>query len=184
MAQKAFFFDMTECTGCKCCQVACKDKNDLDIGYFYREALDYEGNEFPAVWSATVSMACNHCDDPLCVSSCPVGALYKEEEFGLVIQDHDACIGCQSCVNTCPYGAPTYFPEENKSGKCDGCIDWLKNGLEPACSGTCSTRCLTFDNAEDIRSQYGDRVVQDITPLPSSTDTGPNFYIIPKPEMV
>lgn len=183
MVQKAFFFDMTECTGCKCCQVACKDKNDLDVGYFYREATDYEGGEFPQVWSATVAMSCNHCDNPLCAENCPVGAIAKEDEYGLVIQDHDICIGCQTCVNVCPYNAPTYFPEENKSGKCDGCIDWLKAGLEPACSGTCSTRCLQFDDADAITSEH-DGLVSDLNVLPSSSETGPNFYIIPKSEMV
>lgn len=185
MVQKAFFFDMTECTGCKCCEVACKDKNDLEIGYHYRKAVDYEGEIFPQVWSATLARTCNHCDAPACAEECPVGAIVKEDEFGLVIQDKEACIGCQTCVNVCPYGAPVYFPEESKSGKCDGCIEWLRNDMEPACTGSCSTRCLKFDDEDVIKETYGaDGIVSDLAALPSSNETGPNFYIIPKQEMV
>ncbi|MEG2026000.1 MAG: 4Fe-4S dicluster domain-containing protein [Gordonibacter sp.] len=185
MGQKAFLYDMTKCTGCKCCQVACKDKNDLDIGYFYRKAIDYEGGEFPDVWAATISMACNHCDSPICLASCPQGAIFKEEKYGLVIQDQDSCIGCQTCVEVCPYGAPVYFPGENKSGKCDGCIDWLENGMLPACAGACSTRCLRFDDEEAILAEYQDaEIVNNLSALSSSEETGPNFYIIPKKEMV
>lgn len=181
MVQKAFFQNLNECTGCKCCQVACKDKNDMAIGLFLRHATDYEGGEFPNMWAATVSMGCNHCDDPACAKVCPVGAYVKEEEYGLVIQDHDACIGCQSCVNACPYGAPSYDSEEGKTRKCDGCIDWLKNGMQPACVGTCSTRCLQFDDADVISAMDG--AVRDISVLPSSDQTSPNFYINPKPDI-
>ena len=142
MEQKAFFQNMNECTGCRCCQVACKDKNDLEVGFLFRKVTDFEGSAFPDVWSASLSMGCNHCDSPACVANCPQGALYKEEKHGFVLQDHDLCIGCQTCVNSCPYGAPVYFPEENKTRKCDGCIDWVENGMLPACVGACSTRCL------------------------------------------
>ena len=154
----------------------------MPIGRFLRRATDYEGGLFPNMWAATVSMGCNHCDDPACAKVCPVGAYVKEEEFGLVIQDHEACIGCQSCVQACPYGAPSYNEEEGKTQKCDGCIQWLKNGLEPACAGSCTTRALKWVPAEVAAAVPG--IVQDISVLPSSEVTHPNFYILPKPEIV
>ena len=183
MEQKAFFQNMNECTGCRCCQVACKDKNDLEVGFLFRKVTDFEGSAFPDVWSASLSMGCNHCDSPSCVANCPQGALYKEEKHGFVLQDHDLCIGCQTCVNSCPYGAPVYFPEENKTRKCDGCIDWVENGMLPACVGACSTRCLDFGTAESV---VADRpgAVRDLSVLPSAEETGPNFFFLPKEEMV
>ena len=182
MAQKAFAQTVNECTGCRSCQVACKDKNDLPIGTFFRKVTDHEGGEFPDVWVGSLSMSCNHCDDPACVAACPQGALYKESEFGLVIQDVDKCIACQTCVGACPYGAPKYIEAEGIVRKCDGCIEWLKNGLQPACSGACSTRCLQFVDAEEIAGAEG--YVRDIAVLPSSELTGSNFYINPKPQML
>lgn len=182
MAQKAFAQNVNECTGCRCCQVACKDKNDLPIGTFFRKVTDHEGGEFPDVWVGSLSMSCNHCDDPACVAACPQDALYKESEFGLVIQDVDKCIACQTCVGACPYGAPKYIEAEGIVRKCDGCIEWLKNGLQPACSGACSTRCLQFVDAEEVAGAEG--YVRDIAVLPSSELTGSNFYINPKPQML
>ena len=122
MAQMAFYFNMNDCTGCKCCEVACKDKNELPIGTFFRRTTDYEGGLFPAVWSATLTNGCNQCDNPACVAACPVGAIVKESKYGAVVQDHEACIGCQACVEACPYGQPVYFADEGKTRKCDSCI--------------------------------------------------------------
>lgn len=182
MAQKAFAQNVNECTGCRCCQMACKDKNDLPVGTFFRKVTDHEGGEFPDVWVGSLSMSCNHCDDPACVAACPQGALYKEDEFGLVLQDVEKCIACQTCVGACPYGAPKYIEELGVVRKCDGCIEWLKNGLQPACSGACSTRCLQFVDAEEVAGTEG--YVRDIAVLPSSELTGSNFYINPKPQML
>lgn len=184
MGQMGFYFDMTACTGCKSCQVACKDANDLPIGSFYREARDFEGGTFPNMWAATLSMGCNHCDDPICAKNCPTGALRKDSETGLVIQDHDACIGCQMCVWSCPYGAPTYNEEQGKSGKCDGCkTKFLDKGMQPACAGACTTRALRFGEIAELISQYGDNATSDLSILPPSEMTHPNFLVKPKEEL-
>ena len=127
-------------------------------------------------------MSCNHCENPACVANCPQGALAKESEYGLVIQDIDKCIACQTCVKTCPYGAPKYIEAEGIVRKCNGCIDWIKNGMQPACVGACSTRCLKFGDAEEAAKLEG--YVRDMANLPSSDETGPNFYVKPKQEML
>ena len=106
----------------------------------------------------------------------------KESEYGLVIQDIDKCIACQTCVKTCPYGAPKYIEAEGIVRKCNGCIDWIKNGMQPACVGACSTRCLKFGDAEEAAKLEG--YVRDMANLPSSDETGPNFYVKPKQEML
>ena len=184
MEQKAFFQNMNECTGCRCCQVACKDKNDLEVGFLFRKVTDFEGSAFPDVWSASLSMGCNHCDSPACVANCPQGALYKEEKHGFVLQDHDLCIGCQTCVNSCPYGAPVYFPEENKTRKCDGCIALTSAGFQPACVAACSTRALRFGDVEQWdTSELAPLITSDLVCLPDSSITHPNVRILPKDEI-
>ena len=120
MGQKAFFFDMTRCSGCRCCQVACKEAHDLPVGVFYRRVHEFEGGTFPHVWAASLSLGCNHCDDPQCVKNCPVAAQTKQADTGLVLQDTEMCIGCKKCMAACPYGAPSYNPVDDTVRKCDG----------------------------------------------------------------
>ena len=78
--------------------------------------------EFPEVNRVFTSQACNHCESPACVENCPVGAIAKREEDGLVVVDQQACIGCQTCASVCPFGIPQYRPEDGKMDKCDGCV--------------------------------------------------------------
>ena len=110
-----FYFDMTRCIGCRACQVACKDKNRLDVGTIYRTADSYEVGTFPKVKMYSFSTSCNHCQNPACVSACPVGAMYKAED-GTVLHDDKLCIGCQACVSACPYDVPQYIEEKKVVG--------------------------------------------------------------------
>ena len=184
MNQKAFIQDVTECTGCRCCQMACKDKSDLPVGIFYRRVHDFEGGTFPSVWAASLSLGCNHCADPQCSKNCPVAAYRKDAETGLVIQDTEMCIGCQKCTLSCPYGAPVYDKESDTVRKCNGCIDWLDWGMQPACVGACSTRALLFGDVEELRKDHSNQVLtSDIRGLPSSDISHPNTLVIPKKEM-
>jgi Fe-S-cluster-containing dehydrogenase component len=88
-----------------------------------------------------VALSCMHCDDSPCIMACPVGCLRKDPETNLTIFDNENCIGCHSCSLACPYGAPS-FSEEGKMIKCDGCIERLRHGLQPACVKTCPTEAL------------------------------------------
>ena len=114
-----FYLDQSRCTGCRACQVVCKDKNRLEVGTLYREAHSYTVGEFPKVQGFSYTFSCNHCEDCL-PEELPDGAIYKAAD-GTVIQDQSKCIGCRMCVMSCPYGHPKYFPEKGVSGKCDGC---------------------------------------------------------------
>ena len=121
MAQYAFHFDSNKCTGCKTCQVACKETYKLPVNNLYRKVLNYQGGTWElneagsyvpnGVFGYFVSMACNHCVDPACVANCPTGAMQKDEETGIVWTDHEVCIGCKTCQTVCPYDAPTYDDE-------------------------------------------------------------------------
>lgn len=178
MAQKGFYFDMTACIGCKTCQIACKDKNDLPVGPLFRRVHTFEGGKFPEPWVYFLSLSCNHCAEPRCVENCPTGALTKRAEDGLVVQDPDKCIGCRYCVWSCPYEAPQYLEELGRVGKCNGCADLVEQGLNPACVDACIMRAIEFGDMEELRQKHGN--TPDVKGLPSSSLTGPSLTIKPK----
>ncbi len=179
MAQFGFHFDMTSCVACKTCQIACNDKNDLKVGEIYRKVRRSEGGKYPNPWIYYLSMSCNHCEDPKCVTNCPTGASYKSAEDGRVAIDQSKCIGCQYCVWSCPYEARVYHKDSGTVGKCDMCADLIQKGEKPACVDACFMRALHFGEIEELKKQYGG--VQDLEILPSSDITKPAVLITAKP---
>jgi anaerobic dimethyl sulfoxide reductase subunit B (iron-sulfur subunit) len=177
MTQKGFFYDMTTCSGCKTCQIACKDKNNLEVGVNFRKVHYFEGGKYPAPWSYPLSMSCNHCAQPKCVANCPTGALVKRPEDGIVIHHKEKCIGCRLCTWSCPYNAPQYRKQAGKVGKCDFCVDLLDKGEEPACVSACLMRALQFGDIEELKKKYGGTA--DVRGLPNSTTTSPSISIKP-----
>lgn len=183
MKQYGFFVDSTICTGCKTCQVSCKDEKDLPVGPKFRRVYEYGGGEWVKrgdAWTHNVfgyylSIACNHCSDPTCVKGCPTGAMHKRKEDGLVVVNQDRCIGCRTCEMRCPYGAPQFDFDKKVMSKCDGCYERVGNGLKPVCVESCPQRALDFDLIEVLREKHG--VLRDIAPLPSSHFTSPNLVI-------
>lgn len=173
---KGFYFDMTTCIGCRTCQVACKDKNESEIGVNFRQVKSYETGEYPEADLYHYSSSCNHCDKPACVEKCPTGAMYKTEE-GAVVVDNAICVGCETCLNECPYGAPKYIKSEGKVGKCDSCYALRQDGQNPACVDACIMRCLKFGEIDEMKEKG---MVRDLPILPSSKDTKPNVLIKPR----
>ena len=182
--QYGFYFDADRCGSCKACVMACRDKNDTLLGLKYRNVIDFGGGSWvekdgvvqpDGVFAYSVSVACNHCASPACVANCPTGAMTKRDEDGIVYVDESVCIGCGTCANSCPYGAPRVNPDKGVSGKCNMCMDYLAEGGRPACVDACLMRCLDFGDIEELRAKYGD--VSDIEPLPSSESTRPSLVI-------
>lgn len=181
MKQYGFYLDVTRCAGCHACQIACKDKNRLNVGTFFRRVRSFETGEFPhpGVWH--LSESCHHCDHPACAAACPVGRIVKDGETGLVVFDAEVkCLGerCQRCVRACPYGHPVYIPASGEVGKCGGCLDSLREGRSPACVESCMMRALKFGPVDELREKYG---ADAVTALPCFPDggTGSNFLIRP-----
>lgn len=104
--QLTFWFDQSKCTGCKACQIACKDKHDLPVGVTWRRVAEYTGGSWllnqidgtatQDIFSYYTSISCNHCADPICAEVCPSKAMSKGEN-GVVSVDPSICIGCRYC---------------------------------------------------------------------------------------
>ena len=180
MTQYAFYFDGTRCTGCKTCEMACKD---LDLGVAHRKVYevttgetkrDDKGCFTTTCASYPLSLSCNHCDDPTCVRVCPTGAMHKDAETGLVAVDAGKCVGCGYCHMACPYNAPKVNREKGHSVKCDGCAERLAAGEQPVCVEACPARALDFGPVDEMRKK-GERAA--IAPLPEPSYTQPNLYV-------
>ena len=163
MTEHGFYFDSTRCTGCRTCEMACKDYKDTDIDFNYRKVYDMEGGECSLNADGTVtnsaycyhvSAACNHCEDPACVKVCPTTAMHKDAGTGLVLVDDTKCIGCGYCHMACPYNAPKVNREKGYSVKCDGCIERLRRGLIPACVRVCPTGATYKDEMGRVEIDY------------------------------
>lgn len=185
MTQYAFYFDNSRCTGCRTCEMACKDYNDLVSEIRFRKVYDYEGgtttlNDDGTVSSSCfmyhLSVGCNHCDNPACTKVCPTGAMHKDQQTGLVSVDADKCIGCGYCHMACPYNSPVVDRSVGHSVKCDGCKDRVAQGLDPICVGSCPLRAIKFGAVEGI-SALADADRASIMPLPSVDATTPNLFI-------
>lgn len=175
-----FYFDQNSCVGCKTCQVACKDKNDLEVGTLFRHVVDFEVGEFPSVKSYHYAATCNHCESPACVEACPTEAMYIDETDGTVQHDDEKCIGCQYCVQSCPYSVPQYLEEQKMVHKCDACYVLRQNGEQPAYVAACPMRALEFGVYDDLVAAHPDAVDQ-IAILPDSSQTGPHTLIDARP---
>lgn len=179
MAQYGFYFDQTACAGCHTCQIACKDKNRLEVGMLLRQVRTFECGEYPNPGFYHLAVSCNHCDDPACVKVCPVKRTVKDPETGIVFHDANVdCLGsaCQLCVNACPYGHPVFDAEANKARKCNMCKDLIDQGQEPACVSSCMMRALKFGPIDELKAKYGDDVVTELPCFPDQ-GTGSNFLI-------
>ncbi len=179
-----FFTDTTVCIGCKACEVACKEWNNLpadEVGltgnsYDNTGALSAntwrhvnfveQGGErgvrtdietpFQSGW-LMMSDVCKHCHNPPCMEACPTGALFKTE-FDTVVVQQDICNGCGYCVPACPFGVVELSKIDGKAHKCTLCYDRLKGGLEPACAKSCPTDSIQFGEVFDLVDRAKQRV--------------------------
>jgi anaerobic dimethyl sulfoxide reductase subunit B (iron-sulfur subunit) len=182
--QLAFYLDLSACSGCKACQVACKDKHDLEVGRLWRRVATVEGGEWiqqGAAWTTTVfayslSLSCMHCEQPACVDACPTRAMHRREDGTVAIAD-DRCIGCRYCEWVCPYGAPRYDARAGRMTKCDFCQDERQAGRPPACVAACPMRALDFGELRDLEARHGS--TRDIYPLPDPAMTRPSLVVTP-----
>ena len=154
--QYRFHFDMTKCIGCKCCVVACNEQNGNPADILWRRVGEIEGGTYPFTQRHYLSIGCNHCLEPTCMTGCPVDAYSKDGLTGIVRHSADACIGCQYCTWNCSYGVPQYNPERGVVGECDMCYGRLTRGQSPACVSACPEDAIKIElvNIAEWRTNY------------------------------
>ncbi|MFC1823167.1 4Fe-4S dicluster domain-containing protein [Thermodesulfobacteriota bacterium] len=161
--QTAFYFDATRCSGCCTCIVTCKDWHDIPAGpASWRRVIAVEKGNCPDVFVAFLSVSCHHCENPACISVCPVDAITKRDSDGIVLIDRESCLGrddCGACLEACPYKSPQFGDEPDaKMQKCDFCLDRLAERKKPYCVEACFMRALDAGPIEEIRAKYGDDI--------------------------
>ena len=172
--QHGFHFTADNCIGCHACEAACSEKNDLPAHIAFRSVGYVEGGTYPAFKRLNISMACNHCDDPVCLKGCPTNAYTKFAEYGAVLQDPDICFGCGYCTWVCPYNAPQLDPVKGEVSKCNMCVDRLEVGLKPACVAACLGNALDFGVIENT-PEHRQQIKTEIPGLPRTDITHPNI---------
>ncbi|NOX08505.1 MAG: dimethyl sulfoxide reductase anchor subunit [Gammaproteobacteria bacterium] len=172
--QHGFYFNADNCISCHACESACSEKNDLPSHIAFRSVGYVEGGTWPAYRRMNISMACNHCDDPVCLKGCPTRAYTKFAEYGAVLQDPDICFGCGYCTWVCPYNAPQLDLAAGHVQKCNMCVDRLEVGLKPACSSACLAGALDFGVIETTPENREQLEVK-IPGFPSPEITHPNI---------
>lgn len=180
--QYGFYIDSSRCTGCKTCELACKDYKNLSPDVNFRRIYEYAGGDWTEqggvfqqnIFAYYLSVSCNHCDDPACVKVCPSGAMHKRED-GFVVVNEEVCIGCRYCSMACPYSAPQYDQAKGHMTKCDGCYERVSEGKKPICVESCPLRALDMAPIDELRAKYGD--LAEIAPLPAAKYTHPNIVL-------
>ncbi len=154
MTRLAIATDLNRCVGCLSCSAACKTVNDVQIGNFWTRILRvgptplYEGAISPDVDLYFLPMQCQHCENAPCVSVCPTGASHKAED-GTIQVDAETCIGCQVCMDACPYGVRSVNDTDGHVEKCTLCAQLTPNGELPQCVAQCVGRAKFFGDLDE-----------------------------------
>ena len=181
--QYGFYFDQNRCTGCFTCVVACRDWHDVPAGpASWLRVKTVEKGKYPDLFVTFLPITCYHCLQPACVPACPVNAITKQEENGIVTVDSEMCVGkdnCNLCLEACPYDAPQFGADENaKMQKCDLCVDRWAEGKKPICVSGCPMRSLDAGPIDELRAKYGD--VRNAEGFVYSEDLAPSISFKPR----
>ena len=198
MARYGIIVDLNRCTGCMTCVLACKQENLTGPGIWWDKVLQVESEKLDSVHY--VRYACMHCDNPPCVEACPEGAIYKNQN-GLVLIDQEKCKGHGECVKACPYGviernpckqyfsgSALSFEEEaedyrihypGKASKCTLCAHRIEEGKEPACVAGCPSRAMTFGDLDDPENLMLEKLRRSAPLLAGRRTESKVSYIVP-----
>src|SRR5919205_3642289 len=180
-----FLTDTTLCIGCKACEVACKEWNQLPMDNWGFTGFSYDntGDLSAATWRHVafvervgddagrrptslqpfqsnwlmMSDVCKHCGRAGCLEACPTGAIFRTE-FDTVVVQNDICNGCGYCVPACPFGVVDISLDDGKAHKCTLCYDRMKGGFEPACAKSCPTDSIRFGALDELDAHAAKRI--------------------------
>lgn len=198
--------DTKRCIGCQTCAMVCKVENNLPDDIWWNRILTVCGDNVDRSEGASnrlkmiyITLACQHCENPLCVQACPSGATFKREEDGLVMQDVDKCIGCRYCADACPYRGVRPFNEQEPRhligfqvgdadaphhkkhtvGKCTLCAHRISRDLKPACIEVCTARARHFGDFKDPESTVSQLILKrTYFQLRADKGTDPSVYFL------
>ena len=184
MGQKGFFTDTTLCIGCKACEVACKQWNQLPDDGFKLTGMSYDntGHLGASTWRHVAfverpvssptqtsgvpgfswlmaSDVCKHCERAGCLEACPTGAIIRTE-FDTVYVQPDVCNGCGYCVTACPFGVVDRREDDGRAWKCTLCYDRMGEDMTPACAKSCPTASIQYGDLDELRERAARRVAQ------------------------
>jgi formate dehydrogenase beta subunit len=171
------YIDTSTCIGCKACEVACQEWNDLPLVHTAQtgtyqtmpslNATYWNLIQFREVGDQNDGFSwlmrkdqCMHCDDPGCLAACPAPGAIVQYQNGIVDVDPEKCIGCGLCETGCPFDVPRFSARTGKMAKCTLCVDRVEVGLEPACVKACPTGCLQFGEKSDMLALAAHRLGQ------------------------
>lgn len=173
-----FLIDNKKCIGCHACSTVCKSENQIPIGV-HRTWVKYtEVGQYPDVKRHFQVTRCNHCENPPCVSICPVTAMYQRDD-GIVEFDKERCIGCKACIQACPYDAIHIDPESSTAAKCHYCAHRVEQGMEPACVVVCPEHAILAGDLDDPESEIAKTLANNPTTVRKPEQgTNPNLFYI------
>jgi formate dehydrogenase iron-sulfur subunit len=172
----AMFTDVSLCIGCRACQVACKQWNQLsaeepewtgtyqnhphftDKSYRLVRFIEKKDEKGQIQWHL-MSDVCKHCAQAGCLEACPTGAIYRTE-YGTVNINQDICNGCRYCIGACPFGVVAFNHDTGRASKCTFYNDRLHNGLGPACAKACPTESIQFGFRDELAAKAQQRAVK------------------------
>lgn len=182
MSRNGFFTDTTVCIGCKACEVACKQWNQLPEDGFFFSGMSYDNTvelgastwrhvafierEKPLSGQESgldgfswlfMSDVCKHCAHAACLQACPTGAIIRTELDSVYVQP-DVCNGCGYCVVACPFGVIDRQAHDGRAWKCTLCYDRQRSGMEPACAKVCPTESIQFGDVDALRAKADARL--------------------------
>jgi formate dehydrogenase iron-sulfur subunit len=171
----AKLIDISKCIGCKACQTACMEWNDIrdEVGSnagIYDNPRDLTDKSWTVMRFSEVEVqqgrlewlirkdGCMHCADPGCLKACPSPGAIVQYSNGIVDFHEENCIGCGYCITGCPFNIPRLSKKDGKAYKCTLCSDRVNVGLEPACVKTCPTGAIVFGSKEDMIHHADERI--------------------------
>jgi Fe-S-cluster-containing hydrogenase component 2 len=149
---KTLYIDPDKCSGCRTCEIVCSLKNENrvrpDAARIKVISYKYQGLRVP--------ITCQQCEDPACMAVCPVKALEKDLESGIVRHNKDKCIGCRACIAVCPFGGISFNSESKQVFKCEQC-----NG-EPQCVRFCLDKAITYVDPADVSTKRKMKLAKEV----------------------
>jgi len=168
--------DTSTCIGCKACEVACQEWNDLppettvQMGTYqtlpattanFWNLIKFNEQEVNGSFSWLMRKdQCMHCSEPGCLVACPAPGAIVQYTNGIVDFQQDQCIGCGYCITGCPFDVPKFHAKTRRVYKCTMCVDRVSVGLQPACVKACPTSCLQFGTKDAMLEVAATRVAQ------------------------